>query len=155
MTLTSVKQYFEDDHARLDSLFAEFQSLKRTDAAAAKQKFNAFLSGLTPPHIWEEEILFPLFEERTGMSHTGPTEVMRQEHKIINRHLDAIHGKVRAADPESDSDEADLLDVLNVHNMKEERILYPAIDQALDDDAVKAVEQAMDAIPEERYAVRD
>lgn len=153
MTMTSVRQYFEEDHDRLDSFFNEFQGLKRKDAPVAKRKFKAFLTGLTRHIVWEEEILFPLFEGKTGMMNSGPTEVMRQEHKMIHRHLEAIHAKVRVADPESDAEEAALLDVLQAHNMKEERILYPAIDAGLDAKAIKRVKTEMDALPAERYAV--
>lgn len=152
MNMTSVTQYFEADHDRLDALFTDFQNLKRRDAAAAKEKFKAFLTGLTRHIVWEEDILFPLFEERTGMRNSGPTEVMRQEHRLIKGHLDAIHEKVRVADPESDDEEAALLDVLKAHNMKEEHILYPAIDQGLDADGVRKVKEAMDAVGPERYA---
>jgi len=152
MTMTSVKQYFEEDHDRLDSLFTAFQTLKRSDAAAAKEKFKEFITGLTRHIVWEEEILFPLFEERTGMKNSGPTEVMRQEHRLIGGHLDAIHDKVRAADPDSDEEETALLAVLKAHNMKEEQILYPAIDEGLDAEAVKRVKNKMDSLPPERYA---
>lgn len=152
MTMTGVKQFFEADHDRLDALFAEYQALKRQDAAAAKQKFKAFLTGLTRHIIWEEEVLFPLFEERTGMT-MGPTEVMRQEHKLIKARLDALHDKVRAADPESDAEAAAVLEVLGSHNMKEEHILYPAIDSGLDAAGLEKVKSAMAAVPEERYAV--
>lgn len=153
MTMTSVKRYFEADHDRLDGLFTEFQGLKRIDPAEAKLKFKAFITGLSRHIVWEEEILFPLFEKRTGMTNSGPTEVMRQEHLMIKRHLDAIHDKVRVADPESDLEENALLDVLKAHNMKEEQILYPAIDSGLDAAAAAEVKAAMDAVPEERYAV--
>ena len=153
MTMTSIKQYFGEDHDRLDGLFTEFQGLKRQDAAAAKLKFKAFITGLSRHIVWEEEILFPLFEERTGMANFGPTEIMRQEHLMIKRHLDAIHDKVRVADPESDLEEKALLDVLKAHNLKEEQILYPAIDAGLDADAIRGIKASMDALPEERYAV--
>ncbi|MCI0611864.1 hypothetical protein L0244_02635 [bacterium] len=41
---------------------------------------------------WEEEILFPLFEKKTGMSN---------------------------------AEEELLISILNLHNMKEENVLYP------------------------------
>jgi len=73
---------------------------------------------------WEEEILFPLFEKKTGMQF-GPTYVMRNEHKEIAAHLESIHKKVQKADPSSDREEQKLLEVLGAHNQKEEAILYP------------------------------
>ncbi|MFI5345486.1 MAG: hemerythrin domain-containing protein [Elusimicrobiota bacterium] len=148
----SISEQFGADHDRLDALFADFQTLKRTDAAAAKEKFKGFLKGLTRHIVWEEDVLFPLFEERTGMKNSGPTAVMRLEHRQIKVHLDAIHDKVRVADPDSDAAEKALLEVLKAHNMKEEMILYPAIDQGLDAVGLESARKAIEAIPEERYA---
>lgn len=150
--MESVSHYFAADHDRLDGLFAQYQALKRTDHAAAKESFKGFLQGLTRHIVWEEEVLFPLFEEKTGMKDFGPTAVMRAEHRQIKSHLDALHDKVRAADPDSDAAAAALLAVLGEHNMKEEHMLYPAIDGSLDAGGFASVKKAMDAIPEERYA---
>ncbi|MBI4060418.1 MAG: hemerythrin domain-containing protein [Elusimicrobia bacterium] len=145
-------KHFAADHDRLDALFTEFQALKRANPAAAKEKFKGFLKGLTRHIVWEEDVLFPAFEEKTGMRDSGPTAVMRAEHREIKGHLDAIHEKVRVADPDSDASENALLSVLKNHNMKEEQILYPAIDMGLDAAGLDAIRKAMDAIPEERYA---
>lgn len=150
--MNSITEYYGDDHDRLDKHFSEFQRLKRTDFPAAKENFKAFLKGLTRHIVWEEDILFPVFEKRTGMRDAGPTAVMRMEHRLIKGHLDAIHEKVRAADPNSDAEETALLAVLGDHNMKEEQILYPAIDNFLGEPGVAEVKKAMESIPEERYA---
>ena len=150
--MEKIMTHFAADHDRLDALFTEFQALKRKDPAAAKEKFKEFLKGLTRHIVWEEDVLFPLFEQKTGMSDSGPTAVMRMEHRQIKVHLDAIHEKVRVANPDSDASEKALLEVLKDHNMKEEQILYPAIDMGLDRAGIESVQKAMDAIPEERYA---
>ena len=152
MTMDTIADYFAADHDRLDALFTNFQALKRTDPAAAKENFKGFLKGLTRHIVWEEDVLFPIFEKKTGMTDSGPTAVMRLEHRQIKGHLDAIHDKVRVGDPNSDAAEAALLEVLKGHNMKEERILYPAIDQCLDRAGIESAQKAMDAIPAERYA---
>jgi len=44
--------------------------------------------------VWEEELLFPMWEEKTGMIEDGPTPVMRFEHDQIKQLLDTIHQKV-------------------------------------------------------------
>lgn len=150
--MKSVTDHFAADHDRLDGLLSEYQALKRTDHPAAKEKFKEFLKGLTRHIVWEEEVLFPIFEKRTGMKHYGPTEVMRMEHVQIKGHLDAIHEKVRAADPDSDEAIQGLLGVLEGHNRKEEQILYPSIDEGLDPAGLKAAQKAMDDIPPERYS---
>ena len=150
--MRSVCDHFEKDHDRLDGLFTEFQRLKRADYPAAKAHFKEFLTGLTRHIVWEEDVLFPLFESKTGMADRGPTAVMREEHRVIKARLDALHDKVRAADPDSDAEERALLGVLKDHNVKEEQILYPAIDQGLVPGELEAIEKAMAAIPKERYA---
>jgi hemerythrin superfamily protein len=150
--MKSINEYFAADHDRLDGLFTQFQKLKRADFPAAKENFKQFLKGLTRHIVWEEDVLFPAFEERTGMRGGGPTEVMRREHRLIKAQLDAIHDKVRAGDPDSDNAEMTLLEILGSHNRKEETILYPAIDAGLDSSGLEKLTKAMDAIPEERYA---
>lgn len=85
------------------------------------------------------------------MAEGGPTQVMRTEHRIIGECLEAIHQKVQANNPDSDLEEQRLVDVLKSHNMKEERILYPSIDQVITDQERAELYQAMKDIPEERY----
>lgn len=145
-----VTTYYEEDHDRLDRLFREFQRYKRSDFAKAKQFFREFKTGLQRHIIWEEEILFPQFEEKTGNAQ-GPTAVMRMEHRLIGRYLEMIHEKVRAGDPASDKEEEEMMALLGQHNLKEENILYPAIDRHLRSEEVEAVFASMKALPEERY----
>jgi iron-sulfur cluster repair protein YtfE (RIC family) len=149
----SIKTYFEKDHDRLDELFRNFQKLKRVDYSKAKEFFKEFKFGLQRHIVWEEEILFPIFEQKTGMAYSGPTRVMRVEHEQIGKQLEAIHEKVQKRDPDSDEEEHRLLSLLSLHNQKEEYILYPAIDKSLSDAERAAVFAAMKNIPEERYKV--
>lgn len=148
----TISEYYEADHDRLDELFKQFQQLKRTDYPKAKTFFKEFKNGLQRHIVWEEEILFPIFEQKTGMIGSGPTEVMRAEHRQIGQHLEAIHDKVRVQDPDSDAEEQALLDVLSMHNRKEEQILYPAIDRSLQDKERIGVFQSMNEVPPEKYA---
>jgi iron-sulfur cluster repair protein YtfE (RIC family) len=142
---------FEQDHDRLDALFITFQEHKRKDFAKAKEAFVAFKFGLQRHIVWEEDLLFPKWEENSGMAEAGPTQVMRTEHRMICDCLETIHRKVVAQDPDSDGDEQLLLDLLKSHNMKEERILYPSIDQVITEQERAELYQAMKEIPEERY----
>lgn len=70
---------------------------------------------------------------------------------MIGDCLEAIHEKVQAQNPDSDREEQRLLEILKSHNMKEERILYPSIDQVISDGERAELYQAMKEIPEERY----
>ncbi|MEK7287142.1 MAG: hemerythrin domain-containing protein [Elusimicrobiota bacterium] len=147
----SVTGYYQADHDRLDGLFRKFQEMKRLDMAKAKPFFREFLFGLQRHIVWEEEILFPVFEEKSGMRGTGPTEVMRMEHREIKKFLDAIHDKVRRQDPDSDGEERGLLEVLSAHNEKEESILYPLIDSSISKVEQQRIHEAMKNIPPEKY----
>ncbi len=151
MSDAKISVTFEQDHDRLDALFTSFQEQKRKDFAKAKEAFVAFKFGLQRHIVWEEDILFPKWEENAGMAEGGPTQVMRTEHRLIGDCLEAIHQKVQEQNPDSDKDEQRLLDLLKSHNMKEERILYPSIDQVISDEERASIYQAMEAIPEERY----
>ena len=147
----TISEFYEQDHDRLDELFKAFQKMKRSDFPKAKEAFKAFKFGLQRHIVWEEDLLFPLWEEKTGMSEGGPTFVMRAEHRQIGQQLEAIHGKVADQNPDSDQEEQALLDLLGSHNMKEERVLYPAIDQLTSAEERETVFLNMNDIPEERY----
>ncbi len=142
---------FEQDHDRLDALFNTFQQQKRKDFTKAQEAFVEFKFNLQRHIVWEEDVLFPKWEENSGMAEGGPTQVMRTEHRMIGQCLEAIHEKVQAQDPESDREEGRLLEILKSHNMKEERILYPSIDQVISEAERSELYQAMKEIPEERY----
>lgn len=147
----TITLFYEQDHDRLDELFKTFQQLKQTDFSKAKEAFKAFKVGLQRHIVWEEEILFPLWEKETGIPEGGATSVMRTEHRQIGQYLEAIHQKVIDQSPDSDQEEQALLNLLGSHNMKEERVLYPGIDRITSEEARKTVFQSMENIPEERY----
>ncbi|MBI4411201.1 MAG: hemerythrin domain-containing protein [Deltaproteobacteria bacterium] len=148
----SVTGYYEADHDRLDHLFKMFQALKATDFPKAKQAFVDFKVGLQRHIVWEEEILFPVFEQKTGVRDAGPTAVMRLEHREIGAVLEAVHQKVKEKNPESDAEEIRLISILSEHNRKEEVILYPAIDRFLNPAELEEIFKKMEALPPERYA---
>jgi regulator of cell morphogenesis and NO signaling len=150
-TTQTIRAAFAEDHDRLDMLFAEYQALKRVDHDVAKQRFRDFKFGLQRHIVWEEQILFPLFERKTGFFMGGPTAVMRAEHRQIGERLEAIHQKVRVRDPETDKEEEALLQVLAAHNEKEENVLYPAIDRLTTPEEIAEVFAAMEKVPEEAY----
>lgn len=152
-TQQTISAFFEQDHDRLEELFRTFQQLKRSDFAKAKDAFKEFKVGLQRHIVWEEDLLFPLWEEKTGMSEGGPTFVMRNEHRQIGQQLEAIHDKVAEQNPESDQEEQALLNLLGSHNMKEERVLYPSIDQVTSVEERETVFQNMNSIPEDRYKI--
>ena len=90
MKRASITRYFQQDHERLDALLQQFQHLTKTGSGKANDCFQEFKGALERHIAWEEDILFPLFEEKTGMRRTGPTEVMRMEHEQIKQLLETI-----------------------------------------------------------------
>jgi iron-sulfur cluster repair protein YtfE (RIC family) len=126
-----ITTFYEADHDRLDGLFKDFQRHKRTNPQAAQECLEEFSDGLRRHIAWEEEILFPIFEHRNGLHSGGPTNVMRREHVDILKHLDAVREKLAAGDAESGYDEQMMLNILAMHNLKEEQVLYPWIDRLL------------------------
>jgi hemerythrin superfamily protein len=147
----TITAFYEEDHDRLDELFKTFQISKRSDFVKAKEAFKEFKVGLQRHIVWEEELLFPMWEEKTGMIEDGPTPVMRFEHSQIKQLLGAIHEKVERQNLNTDQDEQTLLNLLSSHNRKEERALYPAIDNVTNAEECATVFSNMNSIPEDRY----
>jgi iron-sulfur cluster repair protein YtfE (RIC family) len=147
----TIQASLAQDHDRLDRLLETYRRLKRIDFAKAKQAFREFKFGLQRHIIWEETVLFPLFEQKTGMRDHGPTADMRAEHREIGRCLEALHDKVRRQDVDSDAEEQSLLQALSTHNQKEEHVLYPAIDRLSSEEERAAAFKVMEALPEEAY----
>lgn len=151
MSEQTITALYEKDHDRLDELFKTFQTSKRSDFGKAKEAFKEFKVGLQRHIVWEEELLFPMWEEKTGMIEDGPTPVMRFEHEQIKKLLEAIHQKVEQQNLESDQEEQALLNLLGSHNRKEEKALYPAIDNVTNADERATIFTNMNSIPEDRY----
>lgn len=143
MTRESVTDHFGHDHQRLDRLLRKFETMRKSDRPAVESVFIKFKAGLERHIRWEEEILFPIFEAKMGLRYGGPTEVMRVEHRQIQRLLAEIAGKLARQEPSLESDVSALLGLLATHNQKEEHILYPAIDRLLSAPEHDAVFAAM------------
>ena len=138
----TVTAFYEKDHDRLDELFKTFQTSKRSDFIKAKEAFKEFKVGLQRHIVWEE---------KTGMIEDGPTPVMRFEHEQIKQLLEAIHRKVEEQNLDTDQSEQALFNLLSSHNRKEERALYPAIDNVTSAEEREKVFSNMSSIPADRY----
>ena len=135
MATTTIAEFMGHDHDRLDEIFNRFQAFKKQDSQKARLLFQELLTGLHRHIRWEEEILFPVFEAQAEMVRDhGPTGVMRNEHRQIKDFLEQIQAKVAAEDLSTEEAEEGLLQVLTAHNVKEEKILYPWIDNCVSDE---------------------
>ena len=119
-------------HKHCDEIFADAEeACGAGDWAAGAEAFEAFRGQLETHFASEEELLFPAFEAATGMT-SGPTEVMRGEHRQMRDLLAQMQAAVAARDSDAFGGAAEtLLILMQQHNMKEENILYPMCDNAL------------------------
>jgi iron-sulfur cluster repair protein YtfE (RIC family) len=132
MKPSDIKRFMDTDHRRVDRILEEFSMLKHRALSQARTLFTHSKSGLLRHIVWEEDLLFPSLEVKTGMHGTGPTAVMRQEHAQIKAALERIEQLLNAGELKAiDTAEQELVSLLTVHNQKEERILYPMMNQSL------------------------
>lgn len=131
----SVTAYLSWDHDRLDAILESVRGrVGRGEWGEARRQYGEFDRGLDRHIRLEEDILFPIFEARTGLAH-GPTAVMREEHRAIRAALGFMREAIARGDSRAFHDGmASLLTVLPQHNAKEEQVLYPAADRALDEE---------------------
>ena len=120
------------DHRHCDRLLATAEdAAQRADWTACREHFDAFRAAMLHHFEVEENVLFPAFEQATGMA-MGPTAMMRSEHaqmRDLLNHMAAVTAAARRDDYLGLSET--LLLYMQQHNLKEENVLYPMSDQAL------------------------
>ncbi|KAF0098056.1 MAG: hypothetical protein FD187_3088 [bacterium] len=132
--MSTLGTYLTHDHHACDDRFAAAENaVAAGDWPRAQQEFERFDAGMRRHFSMEEDVLFPAFEARTGMS-GGPTFVMREEHRQMNNLLAEMVAALARRDGQAYLGQSEtLLMLMRQHNMKEENILYPMSDQALAD----------------------
>jgi iron-sulfur cluster repair protein YtfE (RIC family) len=130
--MNGISTYMMRDHRSCDEHFAQADdAVAAGDWARVTRSLAALVNALERHFELEEQILFPAFEERTGMS-AGPTQMMRSEHEGMRTMYADMQRAALAGDVDQYSGLAEtLLLMLQQHNLKEEQILYPMMDQAL------------------------
>jgi regulator of cell morphogenesis and NO signaling len=147
MSAPSINESLTEDHERLDDLLESFQEWRARDFGKARDFLAQFTLGLRRHLRWEEAVLFPLFERKTGQS--GLTNTLRGEHEEIREWLGALGNRVEQNDAACDYEEKMLVEELGGHNAREEYALYPELDRLLTEDEKKTAFEAMAAVPEE------
>jgi hemerythrin-like domain-containing protein len=115
----------------LDAIFGDVDGYAQEREFELAAGYFALFRQRLETHIdAEETLLFPLFELQAGWH--GPPAVMRREHADIRWMLralsEALAGGAATVDPMSLI--RGLARLLESHNAKEERMLYPAIDRS-------------------------
>lgn len=131
--MSHISEILPAHHKHCDDLFAVAEeSARRGDWAACSVECGRFANDMLAHFEAEEDLLFPAFESATGMS-GGPTQIMRQEHGQMRDLLAQMEAARQAKDADAFAGVAEtLLIMMQQHNMKEENILYPMCDQALE-----------------------
>lgn len=125
--------FFTTDHRECDEVWATVEAAASDgDKAKATALFATFAQRLLHHLAMEEDVLFPAFEDATGMHGVGPTAVMRHEHVQMRGVLDEMNRRVATGDLDGLLDQGDtLLMLIQQHNAKEEGMLYPMAERAL------------------------
>lgn len=108
--------------------FHRFQALKTSDFPAAVKCFGEFKSALTRRIHWEEEEIFPKFQQQVGGGLESTCDALRQEHREVLQLLDTVEAKLSCANPATEAEEATLQKLLAYHNHKEHTVVFPALE---------------------------
>lgn len=128
-----ILEFMRDDHRACDHIYSEAENaLLAKEIEKGVELFRAFSDATNHHFDMEEKELFLTFEKKTGMM-GGPTQMMRYEHQQLRSLLESM----RLALSENRNDDffgigESMMIMLQQHNMKEEQMLYPMIDRALE-----------------------
>jgi iron-sulfur cluster repair protein YtfE (RIC family) len=131
--MSKVGEYMSQEHRQCDEAFARAEdAVSAGDWSAAQAAFEAFHGAMERHFALEEDKLFPAFEEATGMSGGGPTQTMRAEHEQMRGLFEELKQAAAARDSAKYLGLSEtLLVLMQQHNIKEESMMYPMLDEAL------------------------
>ncbi|CAM3805625.1 hemerythrin domain-containing protein [Arcobacter cloacae] len=130
--MNTISSFLTHDHRVCDELFANLENaVASMDWEEAENQFDKFSTDLLHHFEMEEKVMFPTFEDVTGMRQ-GPTMVMVIEHNQMRQLLNSLKEDISKKDKNhffgvSES----LMMLMQQHNMKEEQMLYKMADSHL------------------------
>ena len=139
--MNTISSFLTSDHRACDEGFANLENrVASLDWEEAQRELEKFSSDLIHHFDMEEKVMFPVFEEVTGMTQ-GPTMVMRMEHSQMRGILEDLKADIEKKDKNhffgvSES----LMMLMQQHNMKEEQMLYRMADMHLGSLVSKVIE---------------
>lgn len=142
----SILELMLDHHRLCDDSFTKLENLVAENNWSAPAALDAFLSIMTRHFRTEEEILFAALENKMG-GPVGPAMVMRQEHQQMLALLEQMKEAFAARDQGKFLSLSDTWMMLTQqHNMKEEEILYPMMDEVLGQEAPALMSRAREVL---------
>lgn len=138
--MSTILEFLGSDHRACDDLFASAEAAAaQKNWDSARSLFGQFQAAMEHHLAMEEDVLFPAFESRTGMS-SGPTQVMRMEHVQMRDLMQEMAKAVAAGNQDSYLGLSETLNMLmQQHNLKEENMLYPMSDRVLGADSASVI----------------
>jgi len=130
----------EREHREIDGGIETFLSGGQSDVAPLERSMD----GLRRHIYLEEEFVFPPLRAGGMMA---PVFVMLREHGQLWDTLDTLAGQLREDASSGTVRElcTQLLGQLDAHNTKEEPIIYPQVDAALDDETTTRLHDFLDS----------
>lgn len=141
--MQTISSFLTQDHRDCDEAFASMeQCVAKENWSESEKMFNTFVADLFHHFDMEEKIMFPVFEERTGMHNAGPTAMMRMEHEQMRNVVSQMREDINAQNKNhffglSES----LMMLMQQHNMKEEQMLYAMADARIGFEVDEVVNQ--------------
>lgn len=130
--MSSISELMTHDHRRCDEIYANAEeAISQGDFAAGADLWQEFCDQIEQHFTLEEQTLFPSFESATGMQ-GGPTMMMRGEHLQMREMFKSIAASIALKDVDDALGLCESLMIfMQQHNMKEEQVLYPMLDDVL------------------------
>jgi len=130
--MADITSFMSADHRRCDDEFVAAETaVDKENWEEAEKRLETFVNDTEHHFRMEEEVLFPAFEEASGMT-AGPTQVMRMEHQQMRQLMEDMKAALthRERDTFLGFSETMLM-IMQQHNAKEEQMLYQMADQSL------------------------
>ncbi|WP_457750348.1 hemerythrin domain-containing protein [Sulfurimonas sp.] len=139
----TIKDFMTNKHRECDYLLTQAEDLlEKGEFDDALAKYIAFKNETLLHFTMEEEYLFPMLEEKSGMGNMGPTNVMRMEHTQAKSLFEKLDEAYNAKDKERAFSLGESMNILlQQHNLKEEQMLYTMMNSALAQDSQEIVEK--------------
>jgi hypothetical protein len=131
-----VPTFFDDEHRALDHTLADVEYLaQRRSFQSAGKRFGELRRAAELHLRDEEEVLLPEFKLRTG-DPQNIVPLIRAQHASLLECLDTVAAALSCGDyPGFCGQLAQLADLLRGHEADEERLLHPALDKVVKNDA--------------------
>ena len=129
--MQTITEFMSTDHEACDEAFAVAeQAVAAGNWNEAKTAFDNFKASLARHFRMEEDQLFPMLVAAGGPG--GPVQMMHMEHVQMNTLIEQMADILTHQDAQGYGGLSEtLLIVMQQHNLKEERMLYPIADHIL------------------------